>query len=144
MGAVGMTSRAVIFFQRLIVVVLGSKRKWGQGFFFFAPSHSPLALQFIRPLCGTFSPEEKPWVGVCNFWWINTYLTHSSFFYPFNLDSMFFPIFHLLSFSECLSGLCSLPKTVVADLIGLCWTLALHRISYDHLGVLSAQISCED
>lgn len=39
----------------------------------FSPSLSlflrtpPSAHQFIRLLRGTLSPEEKPWVGVCNF-----------------------------------------------------------------------------
>lgn len=76
-----------ILFQRLIVV-MGSGRKWVQRFFFSPPSsHSPSALQFIRLLHGTLSPEEKLWVGVCNFWWMNTSLTHSSFIWLFNLDS---------------------------------------------------------
>lgn len=57
----------------------------------------PSAHQFIRLLRGTLSPEEKPWVGVCNFWWMNTSLTHSSFIWLFNLDSVSFPISHLLS-----------------------------------------------
>lgn len=55
----------------------------------------------------------------------------------------FFP--HLsFTLSEHLSGLCSSLKTVVADLIGLCWTLALRCISYDHLEASSTQTSCED
>lgn len=42
-----------------------------------------------------------------------------------------------------LSGLCSSLKTVVADLIGLCWTLALCCISCDHLRGSLTQTSCE-
>lgn len=80
-----------ILFQRLRVVVVWSGRKWVQRFFFSPPPlHTPpLALQFIRLLRGTLSPEEKPWVGVCNFWWMNTSLTQSSFIWLFNLDSQF-------------------------------------------------------
>lgn len=109
--------------------------------------HTPSAHQFIRLLHGTLSPEEKPWVGVCNFWWMNTSLTHSPFIWLFNLDSLcFFP--HLsfalsLNLFLSLSGLCSSLKTVVADLIGLCWTLALCCISYDHLEDSLTQASCE-
>lgn len=102
----------------------------------------------IRLLHGTLSPEEKPWVGVCNFWWMNTSLTHSSFIWLFNLDSLslfflyrsFVPSPNRL-FSH--SGLCYSLKTVVVDLIGLCWTLALCCISYDHLGASLTQASCE-
>lgn len=107
----------------------------------------PSAHQFIMLLRGTLSPEEKPWVGVCNFWWMNTSLTHSSFIWLFNLDSLYF--FLHLSFARSLnlflslSGLCSSLKTVVADLIGLCWTLALCCISYDHLRDSLTQTSCE-
>lgn len=65
----------------VIVVVVGGGEAVGGG----VPLHSfslslslflrtpPSAHQFIRLLRGTLSPEEKPWVGVCNFWWMNTY-----------------------------------------------------------------------
>lgn len=111
-------------------------------------SHTPpSAHQFIRLLRGSLSPEETPWVGVCNFWWMNTSLTHSSFIWLFNHDALSLSLsmsrlFHHWTFFS-LSGLCSSLKTVVADLIGLCWTLALCCFSYDHLWDSLSQTSCE-
>lgn len=131
-----------------------SGRQWVEGFFtsFSLFFHTPpSAHQFIRLLRGTLSPEETPWVGVCNFWWMNTSLTHSSFIWLFNHDSLSLSLSVSLSISRLfhhwtffsLSGLCSSLKTVVADLIGLCWTLALCCFSYDHLWDSLTQTSCE-
>ena len=112
----------------------------------------PSAHHFIRLLRGTLSPEEKPWVGVCNFWWMNTSLTHSSFIWLFNLDSLSLSHSVSLSISHLLPlwtssslFLASAPRSRqwLHDLIGLCWTLALCCISYDHLGDSLTQTSCE-
>lgn len=134
----------------MVIVAAVGVGGW-MGLFALLLRTPPSAHQFIRLLRGTLSPEEKPWVGVCNFWWMNTSLTHSSFIWLFNLDSLSlsisFSISRLLalwtSFLFSLSGLCSSLKTVVADLIGLCWTLALCCISYDHLWDSLTQTSCE-
>lgn len=118
----------------------------------------PLSLSFFTLLpqlisSSGFSVEHlalrrsRGWGSVTFDEWIHLWLT------PLLSDcliltlSISFPISRLLSLSLnlflSLSGLCSSLKTVVADLIGLCWTLALCCISCDHLGDSLTQTSCE-
>lgn len=145
---------AGIFSSNDRVVAVGGGKKWLEGFFFTLSrslSFSSFALLPQLVSSSGFSVEHlalrrsRGWGSVTFDEWIHLWLT--LLLSDCLISTLYF--FLHLSFARSLnpflslSGLCSSLKTVVADLIGLCWTLALCCISYDHLRDSLTLTSCE-